>query len=47
MKNIMIVILGLSLFLSTEVSITKECKKGKPCGNTCIAKDKVCKSDFK
>lgn len=21
-----------------------DCKKGKPCGNTCIAKDKVCRS---
>ena len=27
---------------ATKTTSTKVCKVGKPCGNTCIAKDKVC-----
>lgn len=27
---------------TTTTTTTKQCKTGKPCGNTCIAKDKVC-----
>lgn len=27
---------------TTTTTTTKQCKTGKPCGNACIAKDKVC-----
>lgn len=26
----------------TATTTTKQCKTGKPCGNSCIPKDKVC-----
>ncbi|MGP9803055.1 SH3 domain-containing protein [Rheinheimera sp. NSM] len=34
-------VIALLLFSSTVEA--KNCKKGKPCGNSCIAKDKVCR----
>lgn len=33
-------LLGLS---ACDGAFGPDCKKGKPCGNTCIAKDKVCR----
>lgn len=46
MKNL-ILSLGLVMtFVATGSTVfAKECKNGKPCGNSCIAKDKVCASD--
>jgi hypothetical protein len=29
---------------AAPATTAKQCKTGKPCGNTCIAKDKVCHS---
>ncbi len=43
MKNLLIVAIGLSLWLAPEMSFAKDCKKGKPCGEACIPKDKECK----
>lgn len=36
-----VLLLGLLVGLATEVT-AKNCKKGKPCGNTCIAWNKTC-----
>lgn len=34
---------GLLLLLAAPATAQRNCKKGKPCGNTCIAVDKVCR----
>jgi endonuclease YncB( thermonuclease family) len=33
------------LFITADYADAKNCKKGKPCGNTCIARDKECHVD--
>ncbi len=36
-------LLGATLLVPVASAV--QCKKGKPCGNSCIAKDKVCHKD--
>jgi hypothetical protein len=36
------VIMALALAVPVIADATPNCVKGKPCGNSCIAKDKVC-----
>ncbi len=36
-------LLGLMLLVPSVLSAQKNCKKGIPCGNTCIAANKVCR----
>lgn len=36
-----LVLLGLSV-LASPAAAQKTCRKGKPCGNTCIGKTKTC-----
>lgn len=45
MLRVLLLVLPLAAFLSVPSSAAaqKVCKKGKPCGNTCIAKDKMCR----
>ena len=42
MKRYLIVAVG-ALLLAAPAKAQKNCTKGKPCGNTCIARDKVCR----
>ncbi len=42
MKSLLVVALGLSLWMAPELSFAKDCKKGKPCGEACIPKNKEC-----
>lgn len=38
-------ILGLALVISTPSTVeAKQCRKGQPCGNSCISWNKVCRS---
>ena len=48
MKNLILTFGLLAAFAMTgTTAFAKECKNGKPCGNSCIAKDKVCASETK
>jgi len=38
----LLTLLGLSLLLASNAEGQKNCRKGIPCGNTCIAANKVC-----
>jgi hypothetical protein len=42
MKRRLFVLVGLSLFIVTSAEGQKNCRKGIPCGNTCIAANKIC-----
>jgi hypothetical protein len=37
--------LALCLFVFGSMSEARNCKKGKPCGNSCISKNDVCHKD--
>jgi len=41
-RRILFASLGLSLLVATNAGGQKNCRKGIPCGNTCIAANKVC-----
>jgi hypothetical protein len=43
-KRLLAITLALLLMLSSSVALARTCKHGKPCGNSCIAKDKTCHS---
>jgi hypothetical protein len=43
MRRALFTLLGLSLLaVASNADAQKNCRKGIPCGNTCIAADKVC-----
>lgn len=42
MNRFHLVFIALIMVLAASIADAKNCKKGKPCGNTCIAKDKIC-----
>ena len=42
MQRTLFTLLGLSLLALTSAEGQKNCRKGIPCGNTCIAANKVC-----
>jgi hypothetical protein len=42
MRCALFTFLGLSLFVVSNAEAQKHCRKGIPCGNTCIAANKVC-----
>ena len=42
MRCALFVFLGLSLLAVGNAEGQKNCRKGIPCGNTCIAANKVC-----
>jgi len=42
MRRALFGILGLSLLVVVNAEGQKNCRKGIPCGNTCIAANKVC-----
>jgi hypothetical protein len=42
MRRSLFTILGLSLLVASNAESQKNCRKGIPCGNTCIAANKVC-----
>lgn len=41
-RRIVALFLALLVVMAAPVLAQKNCKKGKPCGNSCIAQDKVC-----
>jgi hypothetical protein len=41
-KSALFTFLGLSLLVVSNAEGQKNCRKGNPCGNTCIAANKVC-----
>src|SRR5437879_907442 len=41
-RHALFTILGLSLLIVGTAEAQKHCRKGIPCGNTCIAANKVC-----
>jgi hypothetical protein len=43
MKHLIVSLFALVMVFSTAEA--KNCSKGKACGNSCIAKDAVCKQD--
>jgi len=42
MRRTLFTFLALSLLVESNVEGQKNCRKGIPCGNTCIAANKVC-----
>lgn len=44
-RKLTLLLLSLLVCATTPLVAQKNCKKGKPCGNTCIARDKVCHKD--
>lgn len=42
MRRILFALLGLSLLVVSNAEAQRNCRKGIPCGNTCIAANKVC-----
>jgi len=42
MRRTLFTLLGLSLLVASNAEGQKNCRKGIPCGNTCIAANKVC-----
>ncbi len=42
MRRTLFTLLGLSLLIAGSAEGQKNCRKGIPCGNTCIAANKVC-----
>ena len=42
MRRALFTFLGLSLLVVSNAESQKNCRKGIPCGNTCIAANKVC-----
>ena len=43
MRRTLFTLLGLSLLAVSSAEGQKNCRKGIPCGNTCIAVNKVCR----
>ena len=43
MRYALVTVLGLSLLVVSNAEGQKHCRKGIPCGNTCIAANKVCR----
>jgi len=44
MRRALFGLLGLSLLLVSNAEGQKNCRKGIPCGNSCIAANRVCRS---
>jgi len=44
MNRSLLALVGIALFITTNAEGQKRCTKGIPCGNTCIAATKVCRS---
>ena len=42
MRSALAALLGLTVLVAISAEGQKNCRKGIPCGNTCIAADKVC-----
>jgi hypothetical protein len=42
MRYLAAVIMAVALAMPVIADAKPNCAKGKPCGNSCIAKDKVC-----
>ena len=42
---VLVLVLSVSAISFEGVAQAKNCKKGKACGNTCIAQDAVCSTD--
>jgi len=44
MRRLVLVVIALVLVSGSAAEAQKRCKKGIPCGNTCISADKVCRT---
>ncbi len=42
MRRTLFTLLGLGILVASNAEGQKNCRKGIPCGNTCIAANKVC-----
>lgn len=47
LKALILATVAVAFFTASTAETAPQCKKGKPCGNACISKDKVCRKDGK